>query len=170
MKNIFWILVLAITFVGCTKEKGCTDATATNYSATAEEDDGSCIVVAPETAVTTTTSSNSTTGTTGSSFVGTYQCTANGATALTVKITESSGTMHINIVGAGFSENITGVESGNVINIDSCMNICYGVDENVARGGTVTKTSSGRVKLYYGLYDPEYLTEGEANWITILED
>jgi len=44
MRKSFLIIaaVSSVAFVGC-KKKGCTDPTATNYSAEAEKDDGSCI-------------------------------------------------------------------------------------------------------------------------------
>jgi len=43
LKQLFFMTVLsAMILTGCKKEEGCTDETATNYDADAEEDDGSC--------------------------------------------------------------------------------------------------------------------------------
>lgn len=43
MKKLFLILlVLTVPFLGCKKEEGCTDKSATNYNEKAEKDDGSC--------------------------------------------------------------------------------------------------------------------------------
>lgn len=36
------VLLGATTFVGCKKEKGCTDASAINFKSSAEKNDGSC--------------------------------------------------------------------------------------------------------------------------------
>ncbi len=36
------VLFSATTFVGCKKETGCTDSSATNFKSSAEKDDGSC--------------------------------------------------------------------------------------------------------------------------------
>ena len=38
----------AVLATSCAKEEGCTDPTATNYDADAEDDDGSCVYPAPE--------------------------------------------------------------------------------------------------------------------------
>ena len=44
MKKITCILIaISIVFVSCTKEEGCTDPVAANYSSDAENDDGSCV-------------------------------------------------------------------------------------------------------------------------------
>jgi hypothetical protein len=43
MKKILYLfLVVSFIFTACKKEEGCTDATATNYNADAEDDDGTC--------------------------------------------------------------------------------------------------------------------------------
>ena len=43
MKNLFLIItIISLIFVACKKEEGCTDLSAVNYDAIAEEDDGSC--------------------------------------------------------------------------------------------------------------------------------
>ncbi len=44
-RNILFVFAIAATtmFYSCSKEKGCTDATATNFDNDAEEDDGSCV-------------------------------------------------------------------------------------------------------------------------------
>ena len=43
MKKILYLfLAVSFIFTACKKEEGCTDATATNYNADAEDDDGSC--------------------------------------------------------------------------------------------------------------------------------
>jgi hypothetical protein len=49
MKKQLFISVIIITasLLGCSKKKGCTDATATNYDASAKKDDGSCIYADP---------------------------------------------------------------------------------------------------------------------------
>jgi len=41
-KILFPLLAVSIIFSACKKEEGCTDSTATNYNADAENDDGSC--------------------------------------------------------------------------------------------------------------------------------
>ena len=41
-KILYFFLVVSFIFTGCKKEEGCTDASATNYNADAEDDDGSC--------------------------------------------------------------------------------------------------------------------------------
>ena len=41
-KLIYTFLAVSIIFAACKKEEGCTDASATNYNADAEDDDGSC--------------------------------------------------------------------------------------------------------------------------------
>jgi len=73
--------------VACNKEKGCADATATNYSSTAEEDDGSC----KYNTTTTDTASNNTGGTTDTANTGSTGTPetvidADGNTYKTVKI------------------------------------------------------------------------------------
>jgi hypothetical protein len=44
MKNLIYIssLFLILTFIGCTKEKGCTDINSDNYNPDAEVDNGTC--------------------------------------------------------------------------------------------------------------------------------
>ena len=41
-KLIYTLLAVSMIFTACKKEEGCTNATATNYNADAEDDDGSC--------------------------------------------------------------------------------------------------------------------------------
>jgi peptidoglycan hydrolase CwlO-like protein len=45
MKKVIAIILplTLVCVVSCSKEKGCTDAAATNYMASAEEDDNSCL-------------------------------------------------------------------------------------------------------------------------------
>jgi hypothetical protein len=44
MKRIFLVITsISLVITSCKKEEGCTDSTATNYNADAEENDGSCI-------------------------------------------------------------------------------------------------------------------------------
>ena len=44
MKKLLLILLcLPMVFISCSKQEGCTDPIATNYSSEAEDDDGSCI-------------------------------------------------------------------------------------------------------------------------------
>ena len=41
-KLLYLFLAVSFIFSACKKEEGCTDSTATNYNADAEDDDGSC--------------------------------------------------------------------------------------------------------------------------------
>ena len=41
-KTLYLFLAVSFFFTACKKEEGCTDSTATNYNADAEDDDGSC--------------------------------------------------------------------------------------------------------------------------------
>ena len=41
-KLLYLFLAVSFIFTACKKEEGCTDSTATNYNADAEDDDGSC--------------------------------------------------------------------------------------------------------------------------------
>jgi len=42
-KITYLFIAISIVFVSCTKEEGCTDPVAANYSSDAENDDGSCV-------------------------------------------------------------------------------------------------------------------------------
>ncbi len=42
MMMTLMMCLTAVTITSCSKEKGCTDRDATNYSSSAEENDGSC--------------------------------------------------------------------------------------------------------------------------------
>lgn len=42
MNRFYCILIFAIVFVSCKRERGCTDPAATNYNQNAKRDDGSC--------------------------------------------------------------------------------------------------------------------------------
>ncbi len=47
-KQIFFsVIIVTASLLGCSKKKGCTDATATNFDASAKKDDGSCIYADP---------------------------------------------------------------------------------------------------------------------------
>jgi hypothetical protein len=41
------VIIITASLLGCSKKKGCTDPTASNYDASAKKDDGSCIFVDP---------------------------------------------------------------------------------------------------------------------------
>jgi hypothetical protein len=96
MKKYFYLAAIAAVFLvgisSCTKTKGCTDPTATNYNASAEQDDGTCAYAGNVVFYYATSGTNATvvingqTGTVTTAFSSTPSCGTSGCANFTLPI------------------------------------------------------------------------------------